>query len=345
MTKLSDSAAEMQKIMGEISDLLVKSGVSPLRKDDQQGGIDDNAEGDPSKPMAMDGDENPAPDAGGDASVQADDAAADGAAEDLGDMDGEGDEGMDGRDEVKQMVADMSDDELMLMLEVMQAESASRGAGQDGAAPEDGAPEAPEAPEMDQGAPAPDMPPASDMAPPAPEDEAPEMGKSESKETLTDSKHCGTPPSKPAPKPLAKGDSQPPVLDPGGVAAMARAFGKSDDGDKDDMKKSIQFLSDQVDALLAAQATPAPAAKVVVVKPIASNRPQGQALEKSSSAPAVQKLAKSDAIQLLLEVQKREVNSAQKSVDYGMVSDLHRADEASAEKMIAGFQLRGILPK
>ena len=332
MTKLSDSAAEMQKIMGEISDLLVKSGVSPLRKDDQQGGIDDNAEGDPSKPMAMDGDENPAPDAGGDASVQADDAAADGAAEDLGDMDGEGDEGMDGRDEVKQMVADMSDDELMLMLEVMQAESASRGAGQDGAAPEDGAPEAPEAPEMDQGAPAPDMPPASDMAPPAPapEDEAPEMGKSE---------------SKPAPKPLAKGDSQPPVLDPGGVAAMARAFGKSDDGDKDDMKKSIQFLSDQVDALLAAQATPAPAAKVVVVKPIASNRPQGQALEKSSSAPAVQKLAKSDAIQLLLEVQKREVNSAQKSVDYGMVSDLHRADEASAEKMIAGFQLRGILPK
>jgi len=312
MTKLSDSAAEMQKIMGEISDLLVKSGVSPLRKDDQQGGIDDNAEGDPSKPMAMDGDESPAPDAGGDASVQADDEAAAGAAEDLGDMDGEGDEGMDGRDEVKQMVADMSDDELMLMLEVMQAESASRGAGQDGAAPED---------------------------------EAPEMGKSESKETLTDSKHCGTPPSKPAPKPLAKGESQPPVLDPGGVAAMGRAFGKSDDGDKDDMKKSIQFLSDQVDALLAAQATPAPAAKVVVVKPIASTRPQGQALEKSSSAPAVQKLAKSDAIQLLLEVQKREVNSAQKSVDYGMVSDLHRADEASAEKMIAGFQLRGILPK
>lgn len=323
MTKLSDSAAEMQKIMGEISDLLVKSGVSPLRKDDEQGGIDDNAEGDPSKPMAMDGDESPAPDAGGDASVQADDAAADGAAEDLGDMDGEGDDGMDGRDEVKQMVADMSDDELMLMLEVMQAESASRGAGQDGADAEDGAPEAPEAPapEMDQGAPAPDMPPASDMAPPAPEEEAP------------------------APE-FGKSDGQPPVLDPGGVAAMGRAFGKSDDGDKDDMKKSIQFLSDQVDALLAAQsATPAPAAKVVVVKPIASNRPQGQALEKSSSAPAVQKLAKSDAIQLLLEVQKREVNSAQKSVDYGMVSDLHRADEAAAEKMIAGFQLRGILPK
>ena len=328
MTKLSDSAAEMQKIMGEINDLLVKSGVGPLRKDDEQGGIDDNAEGDPSKPMAMDGDENPAPDASGDASVQADDEAADGAAEDLGDMDGEGDDGMDGRDEVKQMVADMSDDELMLMLEVMQAESASRGAGQDGADAEDGAPEAPEAPEMDQGAPAPeapaaDMPPASDMAPPpAPEEDetlAPEMGKS---------------------------DSQPPMLDPGGVAAMGRAFGKSDDGDKDDMKKSIQFLSDQVDALLAAQsAAPAPATKVVVVKPIASNRPQGQALEKSSSAPAVQKLAKSDAIQLLLEVQKREVNSAQKSVDYGMVSDLHRADEASAEKMIAGFQLRGILPK
>jgi len=330
MTKLSDSAAEMQKIMGEISDLLVKSGVSPLRKDDQQGGIDDNAEGDPSKPMAMDGDENPAPDAGGDASVQADDAAADGAAEDLGDMDGEGDEGMDGRDEVKQMVADMSDDELMLMLEVMQAESASRGAGQDGADAEDGAPEAPEAPEMDQGAPAPDMPPASDMAPPA-SDMAPPPAPEED-ETL-------------APE-MGKSDSQPPMLDPGGVAAMGRAFGKSDDGDKDDMKKSIQFLSDQVDALLAAQsAAPAPATKVVVVKPIASNRPQGQALEKSSSAPAVQKLAKSDAIQLLLEVQKREVNSAQKSVDYGMVSDLHRADEASAEKMIAGFQLRGILPK
>ena len=321
MTKLSDSAAEMQKIMGEINDLLVKSGVGPLRKDDEQGGIDDNAEGDPSKPMAMDGDENPAPDAGGDASVQADDAAASDAAEDLGDMDGEGDDGMDGRDEVKQMVADMSDDELMLMLEVMQAESASRGAGQEGAEAEDGAPEAPEAPAPE--APAADMPPASDMAPPppAPEEEeapAPEMGKS---------------------------DSQPPMLDQGGVAAMGRAFGKSDDGDKDEMKKSIQFLSDQVDALLAAQAAPAPVEKVVVVKPIASNRPQGQALEKSSSAPVVQKLAKSDAIQLLLEVQKREVNSAQKSVDYGMVSDLHRADEASAEKMIAGFQLRGILPK
>ena len=330
MTKLSDSAAEMQKIMGEINDLLVKSGVGPLRKDDEQGGIDDNAEGDPSKPMAMDGDENPAPDADGDASVQADDEAADGAAEDLGDMDGEGDDGMDGRDEVKQMVADMSDDELMLMLEVMQAESASRGAGQDGAAPEDGAPEAPEAPEMDQGAPAPDMPPASDMAPPA-SDMAPPPAPEED-ETL-------------APE-MGKSDSQPPMLDPGGVAAMGRAFGKSDDGDKDDMKKSIQFLSDQVDALLAAQsAAPAPATKVVVVKPIASNRPQGQALEKSSSAPAVQKLAKSDAIQLLLEVQKREVNSAQKSVDYGMVSDLHRADEASAGKMIAGFQLRGILPK
>ena len=330
MTKLSDSAAEMQKIMGEINDLLVKSGVGPLRKDDEQGGIDDNAEGDPSKPMAMDGDENPAPDADGDASVQADDEAADGAAEDLGDMDGEGDDGMDGRDEVKQMVADMSDDELMLMLEVMQAESASRGAGQDGADAEDGAPEAPEAPEMDQGAPAPDMPPASDMAPPA-SDMAPPPAPEED-ETL-------------APE-MGKSDSQPPMLDPGGVAAMGRAFGKSDDGDKDDMKKSIQFLSDQVDALLAAQsAAPAPATKVVVVKPIASNRPQGQALEKSSSAPAVQKLAKSDAIQLLLEVQKREVNSAQKSVDYGMVSDLHRADEASAEKMIAGFQLRGILPK
>jgi hypothetical protein len=330
MTKLSDSAAEMQKIMGEINDLLVKSGVGPLRKDDEQGGIDDNAEGDPSKPMAMDGDENPAPDASGDASVQADDEAADGAAEDLGDMDGEGDDGMDGRDEVKQMVADMSDDELMLMLEVMQAESASRGAGQDGADAEDGAPEAPEAPEMDQGAPAPDMPPASDMAPPA-SDMAPPPAPEED-ETL-------------APE-MGKSDSQPPMLDPGGVAAMGRAFGKSDDGDKDDMKKSIQFLSDQVDALLAAQsAAPAPATKVVVVKPIASNRPQGQALEKSSSAPAVQKLAKSDAIQLLLEVQKREVNSAQKSVDYGMVSDLHRADEASAEKMIAGFQLRGILPK
>ena len=330
MTKLSDSAAEMQKIMGEINDLLVKSGVGPLRKDDEQGGIDDNAEGDPSKPMAMDGDENPAPDASGDASVQADDEAADGAAEDLGDMDGEGDDGMDGRDEVKQMVADMSDDELMLMLEVMQAESASRGAGQDGTDAEDGAPEAPEAPEMDQGAPAPDMPPASDMAPPA-SDMAPPPAPEED-ETL-------------APE-MGKSDSQPPMLDPGGVAAMGRAFGKSDDGDKDDMKKSIQFLSDQVDALLAAQsAAPAPATKVVVVKPIASNRPQGQALEKSSSAPAVQKLAKSDAIQLLLEVQKREVNSAQKSVDYGMVSDLHRADEASAEKMIAGFQLRGILPK
>lgn len=432
--KLNEQAAEMQKLMGEINDLLKAAGADPLaksmplKKDDEQGGIDDNAEGDESKPMEMDGAPAPGPDASGEASEGAEEEAAADAADDLGDLDGEGDDGMDGRAEVEAMVADMSDDELMLMLEVLQAESAARGAGEEGGEADAGEEMAPEGeyeaePEMDAGEPAleesedcdPEMMKSEDLSKARVDEGKSDQRKATARAARND-RQLSSPKGtlkrdhqfyeKKGAMPGRKGESvvgEPKAAEKGvhaggekdkwshnlpdgpeksasvshaGVkarwdkanAAKGRSslnigdsakemhqkklgelkdMNKSEekDDDKDEMKKSIQQFIEKADQFFAAQQAPVQKPVVIVAKPIASNRPQGQALEKSSSVAAPQKLEKSKAISMILDVQRKEQDLLQKSVDSGVVSDLHRASDEVAEKMILDLQVRGILPK
>ena len=344
--------ASIEQTMAEITELLQKS-MPAMAKDDEEGGVDD-AEGSAQPAPDMDGAPAPEGDASGEASMGADDDAAGEAAEDLGDLedtsvDGEGDDGMDGRAEVEQMVADMSDDELMLMLEVMQGEAAARGHGVEGEA--DTGEEASDGMEPDVGQ-------GDDMVEYSPEQETPEEDRPEDME-MSKSGEKGV--HKPLDaKRYGPGKSAAGMASPGISKEMHKDklaelkgmkkpdLGKSEDGEeKDEMKKSIQYLSDTVDMLLAQAAAPAPKAVVPVTKPIAANRPVGQALEKSMPAVKVERLAKSDAIKALIDVQRKEQNvpMAKKTVTSEMVGELHRAQGAQAEQLIERFVSNGLIGK
>jgi len=272
------------------------------------------------------------------------------------------------------MVADMSDDELMLLLECLQAESASRGAGDNEAEPDDvGDAEIDpgmETAEDTLGAPESDVGQDGELVDEEAEPSAEPMEESmdgeddmEMSKSADDSKNRGVHHGAVTKHGINESVG---TSDAGSLLAMGRKkeakdqhkkvlkelkgmkkpnLTKSDAVDSD-LKKSIQYFIEKADQFFAAAQTPAPVASPkVVVKPMAYNRPVGQALEKSSAAPKVERLSKSDAINALLAVQKKEQNLPPhlKTVNTSVVADLNRAQGADAEKLIDALSAKGLL--